>query len=90
MEGDIQQQRDTLEDCGQAACSGWITRFERKMGFVADALFFYMIIRHKRKHPDYKSYGLDKYALRYAKCALVELKIQVAYGGGPPGTARPI
>ena len=36
---------------------------------------------HKRQRPDYKSYGLDKYALRYAKCALVELKIQVAYGG---------
>ena len=90
MEGDIQQQRSTLEDYGQAACSGWIARFERKMGFVADALFFYMIMRHKRKHPDYKSYGLDKYTLRYAKCALVELKIQVAYGGGHPGTARHI
>ena len=31
-----------------------------------------MIIGHKREHPDYKSYGLDKYALRCAKCALGE------------------
>ncbi len=45
---------------------------------------------HKRERPDYKSYGLDKYALRCAKCPLVELKIQVAYGGGHPGTVRHI
>ena len=37
---------------------------------------------HKRDRPDYKSYCLDKYALRSAKCALGEMKIQVAYGGG--------
>ena len=40
-----------------------------------------MIMGHKRERPDYKSHGLDKYAYRYAKCVLVELKIQVAYGG---------
>ena len=38
-----------------------------------------MIMGHKRERPGYKSYCLDKYALRYAKCALVELKIQVTY-----------
>ena len=32
-----------------------------------------MSIGRKREHPDYKSYCLDKYALRCAKCALVEL-----------------
>ena len=32
-----------------------------------------MSIVRKREHPDYKSYCLDKYALRCAKCALVEL-----------------
>ena len=31
-----------------------------------------MIMRHKRQRPDYKSYCLDKYALRSAKCALGE------------------
>ena len=43
---------------------------------------------HKREHPDYKSYGFDKHALRCDKCALDEAlgekaspKIQVTYGG---------
>ncbi len=27
---------------------------------------------HKRERPDYKSYCHNEYALRYAKCALVE------------------
>ena len=31
-----------------------------------------MIMGHKRERPDYKSYCLDKYALRCAKCALDE------------------
>ena len=32
-----------------------------------------MTMGHKRERPDYKSYGLDKYALRCAKCAIGEL-----------------
>ena len=31
-----------------------------------------MSISRKQERPDYKSYCYDKYALRYAKCALVE------------------
>ena len=37
-------------------------------------------MRHKRQRPDYKSYCLDKYALRYAKCALVRVKIENSSG----------
>ncbi|MCG8384303.1 MAG: hypothetical protein MJA30_02080, partial [Cytophagales bacterium] len=33
---------------------------------------FYMIMGHKRARPVYKSYCLDKYALRCAKCAIGE------------------
>ena len=40
MEEDIQEQRGTFEACGQAACRGWIARFEGKMGLVPGALFF--------------------------------------------------
>ena len=40
-----------------------------------------MIMGHKRERLGYKSYGHNEYALRYAKCELVELKIQVTYGG---------
>ena len=46
---------------------------------------------HKRERPDYKSYGLDQYALRSAKCALgEELKFKWRMEGGHPGTARHI
>ena len=38
-----------------------------------------MIMGHKRERPDYKFYGHNEYTLRYAKCELVELKIQVTY-----------
>ena len=40
-------------------------------------MLFYMIMGHKREHPDYKSYCYDKYALRCAKCALDELSSNV-------------
>ncbi len=48
MEEDIQEQRGTFEACGQAACRGWIARFEGKMGFVPGALFFYFVFFPRR------------------------------------------
>ena len=32
-----------------------------------------MVMGHKRERPDYKSYCHNEYALRCAKCALVEV-----------------
>ena len=67
MEGDIQEQRDTFQACGQAAYRGWIMRLAGKIGSVAGALFFCFVFFPRRD-----AYGMGeqkkmKTGLRTAK-----------------------
>ena len=67
MEGDIQEQRDTFQACGQAAYRGWIMRLAGKIGSVAGALFLCFVFFPRRD-----AYGMGeqkkmKTGLRTAK-----------------------